>query len=234
MTLEQILALLNAKFSGVRKDGLEQLAKSIKLNATTLEEAQALVDRYTAEQVTEFVNDWRKDVDKEVGAGVKTAETNFKKKFNITDDPANPPAPNPTEFKDPADIASLIESAVNKIVKPLQDELSGLKSGNIESQRKDALNGKLANAPEEFKTRILRDYGRMKFDTDEDFTAFLTDTEEDLKGFTQDVSNQQLSAFGRPVVASGENANEVSSGTASYLAEKAGTEGGSNLGGRAI
>lgn len=236
MTLEQILALLMNKFSGVRKDGLEQLARSIKLNATTIEEAQALVDRYTSEQVTEFVNDWRKDVDKEVGNGVKTAENNFKKKYNVTDEPnpADPPAPKPGEKQDPADISSIIKSAVAEAVKPFQEKLSVFESVNIENQRRDALNGKLANAPEDFKNRVIRDYGRMKFDTDEAFTEFLTDTEKDLKDFTQEASNQSLSAFGRPVVAAGANANEVSSGTAQYLKETAGTEGASSLGGKEI
>jgi hypothetical protein len=235
MTLEQILALLMAKFSGVRKDGLEQLAKAIRLNATTTEEAQALVDKYTSEQVTEFVNDWRKDVDKEVGNGVKTAETNFKKKYNITDEPNPADTPTPKdEVKDPADIASLIKSAVADAVKPFQEKLNVFETGNLENTRKEALNGKLANAPEEFKNRVLRDYGRMKFDTDEAFTEFLTDTEKDLTDYTQEASNQSLSAFGRPVKASTESANEVSSGAAAYIAEKAGTEGDSGLGGKAV
>ena len=80
MTLEQLIALLTAKFSGVRKDGLAQLAKSLVYTVTTEEEAQALVEKLTDQQVTEFVKDWRKEVDAEVSRGIQTAEGNFKKK----------------------------------------------------------------------------------------------------------------------------------------------------------
>ncbi len=225
MTLEQILALLMAKFSGVRKDGLAQLAKSIKLNATTEEEAQALVDRYTSEQVTEFVNDYRKDVDKEISNGVKTAETNFKKKYNVADDGGtdhnpNPGTPAPSKVT-PEDLAAIVSQAVQAAVKPFQEKLSSFEAGNIESQRLASLNGKLAEAPELFKNRVLRDYGRMKFDTDEDFNAFVTDTENDLKSYTQETSNQALSAFGRPVQASAETSKDVPSGVEAYLKETA-------------
>lgn len=237
MTIEQILALLNAKFSGVRKDGLEQLAKTIKLNATTIEEAQALVDKYSSEQVTEFVKDWRTDVDKEVGNGVKTAESNFKKKYNITEDPKQetPPAnPNPAPEAPAGDITAIVTAAVAAAIKPISDELNTLKSGNVESTRIEALNSKLANAPEDFKNRVLRDYGRMKFDTEESFNEFIADTEKDLTGFTQDQSNQNLSAFGRPVVAAVKNANEVPAGVTDYIKETSGDKSTAALGGKEI
>lgn len=236
MTFEQLLALLTAKFTGMRKDGLEQLAKSIMLNATNLEEAQALVEKYTTEQVTGFITDWRKDVDKEVGNGVKTAESNFKKKYNITEDPKpeTPPTPPADPANPPTDITAIVTAAVQAAVKPLQEELNTFKSGNVESTRKDALNSKLANAPDDFKSRVIRDYGRMKFESDEQFTEFLTDTEKDLTDHTQSVSNQNLSAFGRPVVGAGENSKEVPAGVTDYIGEKSGEKGAASLGGKEI
>ena len=42
---ETILALLIAKFSGVRKDGLTALARSLALQCTTEDEAKALVEK---------------------------------------------------------------------------------------------------------------------------------------------------------------------------------------------
>ena len=41
---ETILALLIAKFSGVRKDGLTALARSLALQCATEDDAKALVD----------------------------------------------------------------------------------------------------------------------------------------------------------------------------------------------
>ena len=68
---ETILALLIAKFSGVRKDGLTALARSLALQCATEDDAKALVDKITDAQVNEFVKDYRADVDKEVSNSKK-------------------------------------------------------------------------------------------------------------------------------------------------------------------
>jgi len=52
---EKILALLVAKFQGVRKDGLQHLAAAIGLQVTTEEEANQVVDKLTADKVSAFV-----------------------------------------------------------------------------------------------------------------------------------------------------------------------------------
>ncbi len=48
---ETILALLIAQFSGVRKDGLNQLARTMALQVTTEDEAKALCSKLTKAQV---------------------------------------------------------------------------------------------------------------------------------------------------------------------------------------
>lgn len=82
---EKILALLVAKFTGVRKDGLTQMARLYALQAATDDEAKALVDKLTKEQVDDFIREFRGDVDKEVSEGNKTFETNLKKKFDFVE-----------------------------------------------------------------------------------------------------------------------------------------------------
>ena len=60
MTLvEQILALLVTTFQGVRKDGLNQLARSLALTVKTEDEAKEVVGKLTADQVKAFVSDWQ-------------------------------------------------------------------------------------------------------------------------------------------------------------------------------
>ena len=76
-----ILALLVAKFQGVRKDALGVLAGVLALQATNEDEAKALVEKVTDAQVTEFAKDYRADVDKEVSESNKTFETNLRKKY---------------------------------------------------------------------------------------------------------------------------------------------------------
>ena len=63
---EMILGLLVAQFQGVRKDGLNQLARSIALTVDTEEKAKEVVGKLTADQVKQFVTDWRKDADAEI------------------------------------------------------------------------------------------------------------------------------------------------------------------------
>lgn len=234
LTLEQIIALLQTKFAGMRKDGLAQLAKAIKLNATTEEEAQALVNGYTPEQVTEFINDFRKEVDKEVNNGVKTAENNFKKKYNINDTPADPPADPPKdEPGDKNDIASLIQAGITAAMKPITEKLSAFEAGNITKTRSEQLTGKLADAPQDFKDRVLRDYGRMNFETEESFTEYLGEIETDLTAYNQSLSNQNLSSFGRPVVSGGKD-GAVSSAVEQYVKETQDGKDSGTLGGKEL
>lgn len=80
---KEIFALLTAKFSGVRKDGLEHLARVLTLQATTKEEAAALIEKLTETQVCDFVKEYRSDVDRETTSARKTIEENLKKKYGI-------------------------------------------------------------------------------------------------------------------------------------------------------
>lgn len=80
---KEIFALLTAKFSGVRKDGLEHLARVLTLQTTTEEEAAALVEKLTETQVCDFVKEYRSDVDRETTSARKTIEENLKKKYGI-------------------------------------------------------------------------------------------------------------------------------------------------------
>ncbi|QEL01568.1 hypothetical protein FKG96_12375 [Olivibacter sp. LS-1] len=70
---------------------------------------------------------------------------------------------------------SLIESN-----NALKAELTTLKAGGLAQTRRQQLEGKLKDAPEKFKARILRDFDRLKIDSDEDFTNYLADIEQDV------------------------------------------------------
>ena len=71
---ERILALLVAKFQGVRKDGLQHLAAAIGLQVTTEEEANQVVDKLTADKVSAFVTEWRRTADAEISKANQTYE----------------------------------------------------------------------------------------------------------------------------------------------------------------
>lgn len=62
----------------------------------------------------------------------------------------------------------------------IQHELSSIKAGNVSKSRRSQLEEKLKDAPEKFKARALRDFDRIKIDSDEDFTDYLADIEQDV------------------------------------------------------
>lgn len=229
MTLEQLIALLTGRFSGVRKDGLAQLAKSLLLQVTTEEEAQALVDRLSEQQVTEFVKDWRKEVDSEVNKGIDT----YKKKSAAPKKEEEGGEPEPPKPTDPADIATIVSQAIAAQLKPLQDELSNYKAADVNKQRRATLEGKLKDAPEKFRSKILKDYDRMNFENDDVFNEYLTETETDLTEFNQDLANQGLGRFPKPGQGGSGKTDEISPEVAAFIKSK-NPESASNLGGKEV
>ena len=199
---EKLLALLIAKFAGVRKDGLTQLARALSLQAANDEEAEALIGKLTKEQVDTYIKEFRADVDKEVTEGNKTFETNLKKKFDLVEkkNEPDPTDPAPAET-DKNDVQAVIKAAILEAVKPLQDKLAGLEQGNLAKSRLQQLNEKISDCKDEvFKTKVLKDFSRMKFDTEEEFNEYLTETETDVTTVNQNLSDLGLGAQGRPII----------------------------------
>lgn len=214
---EKILALLVAQFAGVRKDGLMQLARSLALQCTTEEEAKALVEKLTDAQVKDFVKEFRAEVDKEVSDGRKTYETTLKKKFDFVERKTEPVPgggePNPGEQT----TESIVAAAVAKALEPFTKTMDAFNAKAINDARLQQLNEKLANCKNEaFKQRILKDFARMSFDTDDSFAEYLTETETDIATANQDVVNEGLSNQGSPLFAQKDESG-VSSAVQSFV-----------------
>ena len=116
-------------------------------------------------------------------ADKKAAEEADKK----PDDKADEPAPAKATDKDketgkdemPAWFKAHSESQ-NKVIETLTNKIVSLEQGNTAKSRREQLEAKLKDAPEKFKARTLRDFDRLKIDTDEDFTEYLADIEQDV------------------------------------------------------
>lgn len=213
-----ILALLVAKFQGARKDGLNVLAGILALQASTEDEAKALVEKITDAQVNEFIKDYRKDVDKEVSESNKTFETNLRKKYDFKEkevEPGNDPSKNPN------DIAEIVKAAVAAAVKPFEEKLSGYETKNIADSRLAKLNEKLNDCKDEtFKAQTLKDFARMTFANDDDFTQYLNDKTADITTANQNVANAALGgASGKPLFAQ-KGDDGISKGVANYVASQ--------------
>ena len=213
-----ILALLVAKFQGARKDGLNVLAGILALQASTEDEAKALVEKITDAQVNEFIKDYRKDVDKEVSESNKTFETNLRKKYDFKEkevEPGNDPSKNPN------DIAEIVKAAVAAAVKPFEEKLSGYETKNIADSRLAQLNEKLNGCKDEtFKAQTLKDFARMTFANDDDFTQYLNDKTADIATANQNVANAALGgASGKPLFAQ-KGDDGISKGVANFVASQ--------------
>jgi hypothetical protein len=216
---EKILALLIAKFSGVRKDVLNHLARTFALQATNDEEAKALVDKLTDAQVDEYVKEFRADVDKEVSESNKTFEANLKKKYDFVDkgkkvEPGN-------QDPDPKDISEIVKAAVAEAVKPFQEKLSGYEADNIAKSRLQALTEKLNECKDEtFKAQTLKDFARMKFNTDDEFNEYLNEKVTDIATANQNMANAALSNSGGTPLFTQKEENGVSKGVAEFVASQ--------------
>lgn len=207
-----------AKFQGARKDGLNVLAGILALQASTEDEAKALVEKITDAQVNEFIKDYRKDVDKEVSESNKTFETNLRKKYDFKEkevEPGNDPSKNPN------DIAEIVKAAVAAAVKPFEEKLSGYETKNIADSRLAKLNEKLNDCKDEtFKAQTLKDFARMTFANDDDFTQYLNDKTADIATANQNVANAALGgASGKPLFAQ-KGDDGISKGVADYVASQ--------------
>jgi len=217
---EKILALLLAKFAGVRKDGLARLALALSLQAEDETEAGVLVEKMTPEKVNDFVTDYRKDVDKEVSDANKTYEGNLKKKYEFVEkknpDPNPNPSPNPAPDDTPAWAKALIDQN-----KALTDRLAAIETGKTVETRLQQLQSKFndKSLPESFTAQKLKDFKRMNFESDEAFTEYLTELDTDITAFNQELADKGLSQSTRPIFGKKEQ-NGVSSSVAEYLDSK--------------
>jgi hypothetical protein len=196
---EKILALLTGAFPGVRKDGLNHIAGVLAFQVDTEEKAKEVVGKLTADQVNTFITDWRKEADAEISRANKTHEENLRKKHDFAEkktdktDVTPPLVTTESGTVDAAAIQRLITDTIAAATKPLLEQINVFKAGETAKTRLQTLNDKLKDCKDDvFKTKVLKDFARMKFETDDEFTEYLNDTEADVKTANQKVADLSL------------------------------------------
>ena len=223
--MKMILALLAAKFPGVRKDGLNMLARLMALQTETEDEAKAAVERLTRDGVDAFVRDFRSDVDKEVSDGTRTFEENLRRKFDLVEKQSEPRI---DEVKQ-----AVVANAVANAVKPLKEQLERYERGNVNQSRLQALTDRLnACKDESFRAKALKDFGRMTFDTEEAFNEYLTDTETDVADANKRMADAKLAGMGRPMFSQKDESGVTASVTRYINAQTKGSD--ASLGGKEL
>lgn len=217
-----ILALLIAVYgnvSGVRKDGLTNLARGLALQATTDEEAKAIVDKLTEAQVIEFCRGYRSDVDKEVTESNKTLEANFRKKYHIKDDDADDDDEPGVKGKGKdGDITAIVKAAVDAALAPMKETIDGFEAKEVGKIRLQALEDALKDCKDDnFKAQTLKDFGRMSFASDDDFNEYLSGKMADVQTANQRIADDALRGGGAPLFGQKEAETGVSRGVAEFI-----------------
>lgn len=84
-----------------------------------------------------------------------------------------------------------------KTVETLTNEITTLKGEKVASTRKAKLEELLKDAGS-YGKRTLKNFDRMKFETDDEFDEFYSDVEEDLKAFNQERADKGLENLNNP------------------------------------
>lgn len=76
--------------------------------------------------------------------------------------------------------------------KAMAERVNAIEGEKTIASRRSQLETKLKDAPESYKKTVLKNFDRMKFDTDEDFNSFVEETEADVTEVIQEQSNAGL------------------------------------------
>lgn len=191
---EKLLALLVAKFLGVPEATLERIATKKAGSVSDETQLQSVVDGIDFGQILQS------EVDSKITDANKKAVQNYEATHKLKD--GKPVDPKATTDPEPADknkeFAKQIAEIVSATIKPLQEKLESFESGKTNATRKAALEAKLKDVPEQFKSKVVKDFERMSFATEEDFEKYLTETDTDVAALNQELANKGLEAHGIP------------------------------------
>lgn len=222
-----ILALLQEKFAGERKDGLTQLAAFIGLNAATIEEATEVVGNLTADKVSKIVKDYRSRTDAEIAKANKTHEEGLRRKYDFKEKEQPGGESQPGQQTPPAPAGALTAEQIREIIreenKAIREGYDSLRAEKTTATRREQFVAKLEAAKIEGKQRemMLRSFDRVAptFKDDEDFNGYLNEVQADLDGIAQEQSNKGLQGHDKPLFGA-VTKEGISQGVADYIASQ--------------
>ena len=221
MDITKIQSLLETKFQGVRKDGLAVLAQSISLTYENDEDIENLINKMDEAKANAFVNNLRKDIDRETQNAIKTAETNLRKKFDFVEKGNPAPAPQPTPPETPNG-GSHKDSKILETLQMLQNQILGL-------QQKEAFNSRKADflsifenekLPKTFTKGLESNFALQQFKDDEEYNAYKEQIKQSISNFKQELADNGLGNQATPQFGNNKPAETVSPYVQAFLAEK--------------
>lgn len=175
---ELIKALLQSKFGGVQlsAERVEAIAK--RLEGKVKDEAELESKLVTLDEALPFA-DIAKEDDR-----LRSLEAEAKKKTDTKLEE--------TKVEEVKKDEENKDTAVLDALKALTETVQALKVEKVVGDRKSTILSKLKDADESYSSKVLRDFGRMNFATDEDFEAYLDDVEKDFTTHVQSTAESKL------------------------------------------
>lgn len=168
--LEQILAGLQTKFSGVDAAILTRIATKKAEGVTDASQVPTIVEGVGFTDVLTNYGDFR------AGDATFKSVQNYEKKHNLKDGkPIENPNPNPNPNPDQPDMATIIANAVSAAVKPLSDKLSQFETEKTQATRQEQVMAKAKEygIPETFAKRYA-------IPDDADLDTYFKDAKQEL------------------------------------------------------
>ena len=163
-----ILEALTAKFEGVNAEILTRVADKLATKATTEEEAKALAEGVSFQDLLDRYGDYR------------AQQASSKQPKPAPQEPKPAPAPQePKPNNEPSDV-------LPEWAKELKAELESYKAQEANAKRLGKLKDILKELPESLRGRYERDFSRLTFKDDEDFTQWMEELTPDVSSILED------------------------------------------------
>ena len=163
-----ILEALTTKFEGVNAEILTRVAEKLATKATTEEEAKALAEGVSFQDLLDRYADYR------------VQQASSKQPKPAPQEPKPTPAPQePKQPNEPSDV-------LPEWAKELKAELESYKAQEANAKRLGKLKDILKELPESLRGRYERDFSRLTFKDDEDFTKWVEELTPDVSSILED------------------------------------------------
>lgn len=226
MTTQEVTALLEQKFAGVRKDGLANIASTIAMLADTEEKARAYVDALTPDAVNSQIKTYRSSVDAEVSKGIKTNEEKLRDTYSFVEKTPDPSSQKPDDQHGDSrtpNVAELIKNALTEGLKPFQEKIAALEAKNINDARRSQLSNVLAGVPEQYRNAVLDAFGSKTFENDDAFNSYLTEQTTNAQSLSAAIAQTNMVAgLGASMHPHGNGGENVSAAAEAYIKSMAG------------
>lgn len=101
------------------------------------------------------------------------------------------------------DLKSTIENAMKSVLAPITQRLDAIDGEKTTNTRLAKVQEIAKKAGGSYEKTLLKNFGRMTFDSEDDFNAFIDEVEADVEAFVQDNSNNGLGNSPKPKGGSG-------------------------------